>query len=101
VVISSREDNLPNTVLESIACGTPVAGFDVGGIPEMIAHKVNGYLATPFDTADLANGVEWILADEERRLGLCRQARLKADAAFSSEIISKQYMSIYRSILDR
>lgn len=98
MVVPSREDNLPNTVLESIACGTPVVAFDVGGIPDMIAHKVNGYLATPLDTADLANGIEWILADEERYSELSRRARLKTETTFSPEIITKQYVSLYKSI---
>lgn len=99
MVISSREDNLPNTVLESIACGTPVVAFNVGGISDMIAHKMNGYLAAPLDTADLANGIEWILADEERYSKLSRQARIKAETTYSPEIIAKQYESLYQSLI--
>lgn len=50
-VAPSREDNLPNIVIESMTCGTPVAAFDVGGMRDMIDHRHNGYLAKPFDTA--------------------------------------------------
>ncbi|MCH7410832.1 glycosyltransferase [Belliella sp. DSM 111904] len=54
-VVSSLEDNLPTTVLESLKCETPVVGFETGGVPEMIIHEKNGYLAKKFDSHDLAN----------------------------------------------
>lgn len=57
----SLEDNLPNTVLESLHCGTPVVAFNIGGMPDMITHKVNGYLAKPKDYEDMALGIEWVL----------------------------------------
>lgn len=60
-VAPSIEDNLPNTVLESLHCGTPVIAFDIGGMPDMIEHKKNGYLAKYKDSSDLANGILWSL----------------------------------------
>jgi len=57
----SLEDNLPNTVLESLHCGTPVAAFDIGGMPDMIEHKNNGYLAELKNPTDLAEGILWSL----------------------------------------
>lgn len=60
-VSPSLEDNLPNTVLESLHCGTPVVAFNIGGMPDMIEHKRNGYLANYKDTEDLANGIKWVL----------------------------------------
>lgn len=60
-VTPSLADNQPTTVMESMCCGTPVVGFDVGGIPDMIEHKVNGYLAKYKDADDLANGIEFCL----------------------------------------
>lgn len=56
-VISSLADNLPTTVLESLKCGVPVVGFQTGGIPEMIDHLHNGYLAADFSAEELANGI--------------------------------------------
>jgi glycosyltransferase involved in cell wall biosynthesis len=56
-VVPSLADNQPTTVMESMCCGTPVVGFDVGGIPDMISHKENGYLAKYKDSEDLANGI--------------------------------------------
>ena len=49
-LLPSREDNLPNTMLESMACGTPVLSFEVGGIPDMIENGITGYMAPPFDS---------------------------------------------------
>jgi len=59
-VCPSREDNLPNTVAEALACGTPCAAFAVNGLPDMIQHRKNGWLAKPFDSADLAEGIRWL-----------------------------------------
>jgi len=60
-ITPSLADNQPTTVMESMCCGTPVVGFDVGGIPDMIKHKENGYLAKYKDTEDLVNGVRFCL----------------------------------------
>jgi len=57
----SLADNFPTTILESQACGTPVVGFNVGGIPDMIKHKENGYLAIYKDAQDLAEGIMFCL----------------------------------------
>jgi glycosyltransferase involved in cell wall biosynthesis len=65
-VIPSVADNLPTTVLESLSCGTPVTGFDTGGIPDMIVHKSNGYIAKQFDSEDLANGINYCLRNNLR-----------------------------------
>jgi glycosyltransferase involved in cell wall biosynthesis len=48
-------------VMEALSCGTPVVGFDVGGIPDMISHKENGYLARYKDAADISEGIKFCL----------------------------------------
>jgi len=65
-VAPSLQDNLPNTVIESLACGTPAAAFDIGGMPDMIKHKQNGYLASPMDADNLAEGILWSLESKDR-----------------------------------
>lgn len=65
-VIPSLAENFPNTILESLSCGTPVAGFNVGGIPDLIIHKQNGYLAEYMNIKDLANGINWILENTNK-----------------------------------
>lgn len=73
-VIPSVEDNLPNLVLEALACGTPVVGFRTGGIPDMVEHEKTGYLAALGDDADLARGIARVLSHPNRKemSSLCR-----------------------------
>lgn len=61
LVAPSLIDNLPYTIFESLACGTPVVAFDTGGIPDMIQHRTNGYLAKYKDAEDLAKGIGYCL----------------------------------------
>ena len=68
-VSPSVEDNFPNTVLESLHCGTPVVAFNTGGLPDMIKCKKNGYLAEYKNSQDLAYGIKWSL-DNLIRVGL-------------------------------
>lgn len=58
-VVPSLADNQPTTVMESMCCGTPVVGFDVGGIPDMIIHKENGYLAKYKNSEDIVTGIKF------------------------------------------
>jgi glycosyltransferase involved in cell wall biosynthesis len=94
-VAPSRQDNLPNTIMESLACGTPCVAFDTGGMPDMIEHQWTGYLAKPFDPDDLANGIKWVLQDEQRYGFLSRQAREKVEAEFSTQRISNRHIVLY------
>ncbi|HHH35321.1 MAG TPA: glycosyltransferase, partial [Gammaproteobacteria bacterium] len=98
-VAPSRQDNLPNTVMEALACGTACAAFDIGGMPDMIEHKKNGYLATPYDPADLANGIRWVLSDADRLDRLEHAARKKVLDEFDINLISKRYIDLYQSCL--
>lgn len=78
-VIPSLEDNLPNTVLESLCCGTPVLGFDVGGISEMINPYENGILTLNISPDGLKDLL--ILGFENRRVfkreGISNRAKMK------------------------
>ena len=64
-VTPSLEENLPNTIMEAMACGVPCIGFNVGGIPEMIDHLHNGYVAQYKSSEDFANGIYWALTDPD------------------------------------
>ena len=96
-VSPSIEDNLPNTIMESMACGTPVIGFNVGGIPEMIDHKLNGYLANYKSAEDLAKGIQYVLQEADYQQ-LCDNARRKTLESYSEEIISEKYKKVYESM---
>jgi len=76
MIVPSLQENLSNAIMESLSCATPVVAFDVGGNSDMIEHKINGYLARPFDTDDLVYGIEWVL-NYENYDELCKNAREK------------------------
>jgi glycosyltransferase involved in cell wall biosynthesis len=100
-VAPSLQENLPNTIMEAMACGTPCVAFDIGGIPDMITHRESGYLAKPFDPAELAEGMAWILANNERRRVLAERARQKIESISAPELVAGKYLDIYRELLSR
>lgn len=95
MVVPSRVDNLPQTATEAQACGCPVVAFATGGLPDAVEDRVTGYLARPFDVADLAQGVRWVLADPERHAGLRRQARERALRLWSAEAVVPRYAELF------
>ena len=100
-VAPSLQDNLPNTVAESLACGTPVVAFDVGGLPEMIDHEKNGYLARAFEPTDLAHGIAWSIADESRSRDLRQTARAKALQDYDLLTCAQRHLDLYEDVLSR
>jgi len=100
-IIPSIQENLPDTVMESLSCGIPVVAFKVGGIPDMIDHQKNGYLAKPFDTADLANGIKWVLEDDTKLKELSKNAREKVINEFDIVKVVEKYKDLYEDILKR
>ncbi len=97
-LVPSVEDNLPNTVMESLACGTPVVAFTTGGIPDMVTHQYNGYLAQYKSSIDLAEGINWIYKHPEKEL-LHQQARKTVEDHFSEEIIAQKHIKLYQRLL--
>ncbi len=93
------EDNLPNTIMEAMACGTPVVAFNTGGIPDMIDHLQNGYLAEYKSPVDLASGITFVL-NTIGSLRLSNNARQYVLQHFTNEIVARQYIEVYQSLLD-
>ena len=91
-VTPSLEDNLPNTIAESMSVGTPCVGFRTGGIPEMISHGQTGYVADQRDAADLAQGIEYVLAHPMREAASRRAAH-----EYNEGRVAEQYIKIYES----
>ena len=98
-VAPSIQDNFPNTVLESLACGTPVVAFDIGGNPDMIEHKKSGYLVKPFEIVDLAGGVNWIINDENRLNKLSQKARSKVLNEFVIDKVVTKYIKLFEELI--
>jgi len=93
-VLPSLEDNLPNTLMESMACGVPCVGFKVGGIPEMIDHQRNGYVAEFQQTDDLAAGIRYVLDGADYAV-LSQQCQHKVAHSYSQQSVAKRYIEVY------
>ncbi len=99
MVVPSLQENLSNAIMESLSCGVPVVAFDIGGNKDMITHMKNGYLADPFDTQDLRNGINYIL-NHENYNSISNNARNKVVKDFDSNVVSTRYIDLYKSILN-
>lgn len=97
-VIPSLDENLPNTIMESMACGVPSVGFKVGGIPEMIDHQKNGYVASYKDADDLAAGIHWVLGEADKE-ELKRQCVQKVMSCYSQRSVAMKYVEVYNQAL--
>lgn len=97
-VAPSLEDNLPNTIMESLFSGTPVVAFNIGGIPDMIKHKFNGYLAEEKNSTDLCKGIEYILSNCNKNEDIRKNCRDFAIKNFNEENIANKYIKIYKKI---
>ncbi len=100
-VAPSLQEAFGNTVLEALACSIVCVAFKIGGIPDMIEHQRNGYLAQPYQIDDLAKGITWVLENEQRYQKLAYRAREKVEQEFSLEIPAGRYLSLYQEILNR
>ena len=98
-VTPSLADNLPNTVMESLACGTPVVGFRTGGIPEMVGHWQEGYIAEQGDSRDLAEGIRWVFSGAVPVAVLQKNARQKALSEYAKEVVAQRYLEVYERLL--
>lgn len=97
-VTPAIEDNLPNTVMEALACGTPVVAFNTGGLPDMIDHLQNGYLAQFKSPVDFAAGINFVFNNMHSPI-LADNARNKVMNNFANEVVARQYISLYQSVL--
>ena len=93
-ILPSLSENLPNTIMEAMACGTPSVAFRVGGIPEMIDHMENGYLSDFQDSSDLSQGIEYVLK-EENAARLSAACREKVLTEYSEKSVVERYLSLY------
>lgn len=83
-----------------MACGTPVVAFATSGLLDIVEHQRTGFLAKCFDTDDFAAGIAWVLSDDDRRDILSRQAREKAEREFKIQHVARQYLSLYKDIVN-
>jgi glycosyltransferase involved in cell wall biosynthesis len=99
MVVPSVQEAFGQTASESLACGTPVVAFDATGLTDSVEHRVNGYLAQPYDIDDLSYGISWVLADKKRHNDLCEKARETAVNKFDIGLIGAKYMDLYQELV--
>ena len=98
MVVPSLQEAFGLTAGESMACGTPVVAFGATGLLDIVEHQKTGYLAKPFESEDLACGIEWVLNapiyDE-----LCVNAREKVVREFDSKVVAGKYVELYKEVI--
>ena len=99
-VIPSLQDNLPNTIVEAMASGVPCIASAVGGIPQMINHQENGYLAEPCHAEDFAKGLEWLFTQCNYD-AVSTAARSFAVNEYSEHNVAMRYIDIYKNICNK
>lgn len=100
-VIPSLQDNLPNTAIEALACGTPVVGFDVGGLGDIVRPGETGLLAPSGDIMGLAGAIRRILDDDDTRERMSLQCRRVAQREYGLSQQALRYQELYTRLLDR
>ncbi|HNX91371.1 MAG TPA: glycosyltransferase, partial [Candidatus Omnitrophota bacterium] len=99
LVMPSLQDNLPNVMLESLACGTPVVAFNNSGVPDVVKHMVNGYLANNKDYKDLSNGIKLLLNNVEllKQMG-ASAVRFMLDE-YCDKTMAEKHLELYREAI--
>jgi glycosyltransferase involved in cell wall biosynthesis len=99
-ITPSLEENLPNTIMEAMSCGVPCVGFDIGGIPELIDHKITGYVSSYKDVGDLVIGIKYCLEDHDRYRLLSSNSRSKVTLKYSYDEVGKRLVNLYKKALN-
>ena len=96
----SIADNCPLTVIEALSSGLGVLSFDTGGIPELVEHKINGYIAQYKNADDLKQGFSWLMnLPQNEYQKISESCRRKALEKFSLEMTVKNYLNLYNKLL--
>ena len=98
-VLPSLEDNLPNTMLEAMACGTPVLASDCGGMPDVIRHDENGRLAPRGDVQAFCAALQAALADAGRLQAMGIEARRDIEREHSLVTVARRHVALYEELL--
>jgi glycosyltransferase involved in cell wall biosynthesis len=95
----SSQDNLPNSIVESMACGTPVVAYDVGGVVDLVRHGKTGLLAPPRDVRALRSAIVELLKDPAKRDEMAAQCRRVAREEYSYQVQVRRHVDLYKTVL--
>ena len=101
IVVPSTIENLPNTLLEAMACGLPAVAVDAGGMRDAVVDGVTGFLVGQGDVASLAARMGQLLDDQNTRDEMGREARRHILKDFSSSIQAERFSALYEDVLSR
>lgn len=99
-VAPSEQDNLPNTVMEAMACAVPVVAFDVGGLTDLVSHDRTGLLVEARSAERLAEAMTALCRDPDRRLAMGAAGRVKAEQEYELSVIAQRHLALYRDLLE-
>lgn len=99
IAVPSEVENLPNNLLEGMACGVPAVAFDAGGIHDAVIHRETGFLAKYGDVHDLAHGIRFLLHDEAQRKRMGEHALGFIKRDFSCERETNSFLKLYQKLL--
>lgn len=97
----SLQDNFPNTIMESMACGTPAVGFDVGGVPDLIRDGVTGLLAPKGNVDNLRDKILSLLDDKKGREEMSANCRRIAEEEYDLGVQAGEYAKLYEKMIER
>jgi glycosyltransferase involved in cell wall biosynthesis len=98
-IFPTRADNLPLVLQESMACGTPMVSFKIGGVPDLVRPRISGYLAEPENVEDFRAGILQLLEDHTLRDHMRQHCRAIALQEYSLELQAQRYIELYRQVL--
>ena len=99
-ILPSLQDNLPNVVLEALACGCPTVGFNSGGLTDIISNGVTGWVADRIDAGGLALAIyHWLLTGTDRDV-TAEVCRRQFDASYTLERHGANLMALYKEVLE-
>ncbi|MFP4088305.1 MAG: glycosyltransferase [Desulfobacteraceae bacterium] len=98
-VLPSLEDNLPNTILEAMSCGTPVVAFETGGIPEMVKDGVTGRLVPLGDSESLGQALLALIFNPEERQTMGKACRKRIERDYPLEVQARSYAQLYEALI--
>ena len=99
-VLPTLADNLPLTLLEALAAGTPSVAFEVGGVSDVLRHMETGYLCRYRDSEDLARGIQTLLTNANVRTGMRARCRDVATKEYTNEVQARRYLDVYNSAVE-